>query len=89
MVRISKKDFDFARILLKDKERLYYCVHFCHQAIEKLLKAVIQEYTDKIPLRTHNLPKLLKQGGLKSPKEKEEFLLTLNPHYVKIGRAHV
>ena len=79
---LAKNDFDFAETLTKNKKRLYYCAHFCHQAIEKLLKAAVQEYTEKIPLRTHNLPKLLEQSGLKISRKQKEFLLRLNPHYI-------
>lgn len=79
---LAKNDLDFARSLLDDKERLYYCVHFCHQAIEKILKAAVQEFTNEVPLRTHNLQKLLKQSELEFSKNQTEFLLRLNPHYI-------
>lgn len=79
---LAKNDLDFAESLLGQKTRRYYCVHFCHQAIEKLLKALIQEKTNEIPLRTHNLLNLVRQSDLRVSREKEIFLLRLNPHYI-------
>lgn len=79
---LAKNDLDFAGSLLGQKSRRYYCVHFCHQAIEKMLKALVQEYTDELPLRTHNLINLANQTGLDITEDKKEFLLRLNPHYI-------
>jgi len=79
---LAKNDLDFAKSLKDKKTRSYYCVHFCHQAIEKILKAIVQEFTDEIPLRTHNLINLVKQSDLKLSKERENFLLRLSPHYI-------
>lgn len=81
-IELAKNDLDFAETIFSGKARKYYCVHFCHQAIEKILKALVQEYTDELPLRTHNLTSLLKQTGLEIPDKKREFLLRLNPHYL-------
>ena len=63
--------------------RAYYAAHFCHQAIEKMLKAVIAEKTDKIPLPTHNFKLLLDQAKLHDfPEKGKEFIFSMMPHYI-------
>jgi HEPN domain-containing protein len=54
----------------------------CHQAIEKMLKALIVELKRKAPSKSHNLRDLAKEAGLKIPKTWETFLFNLNPHYI-------
>ena len=57
--------------------------HFCHQAIEKLLKAIITECTDEIPLPTHNFKLLLDQAQIKNLSEaQKKFIFSLTPHYI-------
>lgn len=79
---LAKNDLEFAAEILSNKRRPHYAAHFCHQAIEKLLKAIIQERTDEMPLRTHNFKLLCKQAGLELPASKMEWLLELSPHYL-------
>jgi len=62
---LAENDLALAKDLLKKKGRYYYAAHFCHQALEKMLKAVIAERTSAIPLPTHNFKLLLDQSGLK------------------------
>ena len=52
-LELATNDLLFAKDLLNKKSRAYYAAHFCHQAIEKLLKAIISEHTDEIPFPTH------------------------------------
>jgi HEPN domain-containing protein len=82
-VTLAENDLSLARDLLKKKGREYYAAHFCHQAIEKMLKAVISEKTDKIPLPTHSFKLLLDQSGLRDiPDKTKEFLFSMTPHYL-------
>ena len=82
-VRLAENDLSLAKDLLNKKGRAYYAAHFCHQAIEKMLKAVISERTDKIPLPTHNFKFLLDQSGLKDiPEQKKKFIFSMTPHYI-------
>ncbi len=82
-VRLAQNDLSLAKELLQRKGRAYYAAHFCHQAIEKMLKAVISEKTDKIPLPTHNFRILLDQAALKNiPDKTKEFLFSMTPHYI-------
>ena len=64
-IGLAENDLALAKDLLKKKGRYYYAAHFCHQALEKMLKAVIAERTSAIPLPTHNFKLLLDQSGLK------------------------
>jgi HEPN domain-containing protein len=82
-VKLAENDLSLAKELLVNKSRAYYSAHFCHQAIEKILKAVISEKTDKIPLPTHNFQILLDQAGLKDiPLKKKQFIFSMMPHYI-------
>lgn len=82
-VTLAKNDLTLAHDLLKRKSRYYYAAHFCHQSLEKMIKAVIAERTNTIPLPTHNFKLLLDQSGLKDvPNEIKEFLFSMIPHYI-------
>jgi len=82
-LELAKDDLMFASELLPKKGRAHYAAYFCHQAIEKLLKAIITERTGKVPLPTHNFKILLEQASLLDlPYEKKAFLFGLMPHYI-------
>jgi HEPN domain-containing protein len=79
---MAQNDLDFANDILRNKQRPFYAAHFCHQAIEKILKALVQERTGEVPPKTHNFTLLRKHAGLKLPAEMSDMLLTLSPHYL-------
>lgn len=80
---LAVNDLTLAKELLERKNKVYYSAHFCHQAIEKLLKAIISEYTNEIPLPTHNFKILLDQAKLKDiPQDKKRLIFSLTPHYI-------
>jgi len=80
---LATNDLVLAKELLHRKTKVYYTAHFCHQAIEKLLKAIISERTDRIPLPTYNFKILLEQGGIMDmPEDKKKFIFSLTPHYI-------
>ena len=80
-LRLAENDLSLAKELLNKRGRAYYSAHFCHQAVEKILKAVIAEKTDRIPLPTHNFKLLLDQVELQDlPIEKKEFIFSMTPH---------
>jgi len=58
--------------------RYIYTIFMCQLAIEKILKAKVQEITDKIPPRTHNLRYLIKLSGLEPNEETFEFISKLS-----------
>lgn len=79
----AKADLEAAEVLLNSgKTHWSYqlCVLHCHQAIEKILKTIIVENGDEVK-KVHNLIFLLEESKLKIPKEFNEFIENLNPHY--------
>lgn len=82
-LELATNDLALAKELLGRKGKVYYAAHFCHQAIEKLLKAIISEHTNEIPLPSHNFKILLDQAKLRNiPEDKKRFIFTLTPHYI-------
>lgn len=82
-VTLSKNDFSLAKDLAKKKGRYHYSVHFCHQALEKMIKAVISEKTKLIPYPTHNFKILIDQTNIKDfPNDLKIFLVSMAPHYI-------
>lgn len=54
--------------------RYPYTAFFCHLAVEKALKAKVQEVTGKTPPKIHDLIALLKLVGLTPPAELLDFI---------------
>lgn len=73
----SEYDFTTAQHMLKTG-RYVYVVFMCHIAIEKILKAIVAEVTDKIPPKTHNLVYLIKLANLSIPQEFFDFIAKIN-----------
>lgn len=83
-LELAINDLELAKELLQRKGKVYYATHFCYQAIEKLLKAIVTEYNDEIPLPTHNFKILLKQARIQDiPEEKKRFIFGFMSHYIK------
>ncbi len=82
-LELAENDLELAGELLNRKRKIYYAAHFCHQAIEKLIKAIISHRTGEIPVPTHNFKILLDQANLKDLLEdKKRFIFSLTPHYI-------
>lgn len=79
---LAENDLEFAGQILANKQRPYYACHQCHQAVEKILKAVVQHKTGQIPPRTHNLKTLAELAKVELPSEQDTFLLKLSAHYI-------
>jgi HEPN domain-containing protein len=73
----AEYDLLTAQAMLNTK-RYIYVIFFCHLAVEKLLKALTQETTGKIPPKTHDLSVLVKLSGILVPKEHASLLARLN-----------
>ena len=59
------------------------CAFHCHQAVEKLLKAIIVAETRKRPPYLHNLRLLLEQSsGFEPPEGVVRKLVKIEPHYL-------
>ena len=90
MKKVTKKWLDFARADLEAAEVLLnsgkthwsyqLCVLHCHQAIEKILKTIIINQGKEIK-RIHDLIILLGDSNVKLPKNLQEYIDELNPHY--------
>lgn len=81
-LELAENDMEFAEQIIRNKQRPYYACHQCHQTIEKVIKAIIQEKSGEIPPRTHNLMTLIKLTGMSPSEGQIKFLLRLNPHYM-------
>lgn len=81
-LELARRDLAFAKENLNSRNFRSYSPHFSHQAIEKLLKALIVVKTDQIPPYIHNLVRLAHLAKIKLPKYYQDILAGLNPHYI-------
>lgn len=71
---------EFATYDLESAEHLFYCgkhvyaLYFCHLALEKILKAKIEDAGKKAPLEKHNLRELVDLSGLVLPRDMLIFM---------------
>lgn len=77
----AQYDLETARAMLKTG-RYLYVAFMCQQAIEKLMKGIIQERTDKTPPYSHRLDTLLNIVELPVDSKKESFLGLLTRYYI-------
>ncbi len=61
-----------------ETNRYVYVIFMCHMAIEKALKAVVCEETDKVPPKTHDLIHLTGLGKIKLPLDLLDFIGMIN-----------
>lgn len=61
---LAVDDLDSAEIMLEKKKKFLQSGFYCHQTIEKILKAYIWYTREEEPPYTHNLMKLAEAGGL-------------------------
>lgn len=71
-------------IYLFEGRRYSATVYYCHQALEKILKAAIVEFKNKVPPKIHQLERLAKEAGLKLPKDWDEDLAEITRHYWRV-----
>jgi HEPN domain-containing protein len=79
-IEFAKEDLRNAQILF-EKKSFKGCSWHCHQAIEKILKAIIIQ-KGKRPRKIHDLIELLKDTKIKLPEDLMNFLEELNLHYL-------
>lgn len=59
--------------------RYLYVVFMCHLAIEKMLKAILeQKYPEDVPPKTHNLIHLAQRTGIIFPEKLKDFFQRIN-----------
>ncbi|MFQ6083165.1 MAG: HEPN domain-containing protein [Candidatus Aminicenantia bacterium] len=73
----AKYDFETAEHMF-NAGRYIYTIFMCHLALEKILKAKVEEITGKTPPKTHNLRYLIKLSGLEPPEDIFNFLSKLS-----------
>lgn len=71
-------------IYLYEGRRYSACVFFCHQALEKILKACVVEFANKLPRKIHQLDSIVRDAGLKLPKGWEEELAEITRHFWRV-----
>jgi len=70
-------DIDTAKQMFRTK-RYVYVIFMCHLAIEKALKAIICEETNKFPPKTHDLILLTNLGKVEFPDDLLNFIGMIN-----------
>ena len=65
-IALADYDIETARHMLVT-ERYLYVIFLCHLALEKLLKAHVAEFTQTVPIKTHDLIYLVKKCELELP----------------------
>lgn len=61
-----------------ETSRYVYVIFMCHMAIEKALKAIVCEETDKVPPKTHDLIYLTGLGKVKLTPDTLDFIGMIN-----------
>ena len=75
-VRYAETDLEAAAVAL-DHDLLRISLFHCHEAVEKVLKAIWVEWRDEEPERTHNLPYLASELAIELSDAQREFLRRL------------
>jgi HEPN domain-containing protein len=84
MKKEVKNWLDSAQYDLETAERMFetgryiYTIFMCHLALEKVLKAKVEERTDATPPKTHDLEHLVGLAGLSPAQDTEEFIVELS-----------
>ena len=77
----AEYDWETATVMMSSR-RYLYVAFMCQQAIEKILKGVIQRETDKLPPYTHNLVALTENCSVRFSEEQLDFLALLTRYYL-------
>jgi len=73
----AKYDLETAQYLF-DAGRYIYTIFMCHLAIEKILKAKVEEITSKTASKSHNLRYLVKLSSIEPHEDMFNFLSKLS-----------
>ncbi|MEK7680521.1 MAG: HEPN domain-containing protein [Patescibacteria group bacterium] len=84
-VEFVDNDIKVANLLFKHGQKMGFAyqatVFHCHQAIEKMLKAILTDQGKEAP-KIHNLVRLLALTGLNIKSEIKDVVENINPHYL-------
>lgn len=76
---LAQVDYDVATAeQMLHTGRYIYVIFMSHMALEKALKALVTEETQKLPPRTHNLIDLAQRARVVLSQEQQDFLGKLN-----------
>jgi len=76
---IDMVDYDLITVKqMFETGRYVYVIFMCHMAIEKALKAIVCEETDKVPPKTHDLIYLTGLGKVKLNPDLLDFIGMIN-----------
>jgi HEPN domain-containing protein len=76
-IALADYDLDTARHMLTTG-RYLYVVFLCHLSLEKMLKAHVNEVTQSVPTKTHDLIHLVKKCEFEMPEAFLDFLGKIN-----------
>lgn len=80
---INQADYDLATAqAMLNTKRYLYVAFMCQQAVEKLIKGVIQEKTGRTPPYSHNLSMLLKMADISGSDVYLTLLDSLTGYYI-------
>ena len=81
---LAQVDYDIATAEhMLHAGRYIYVIFMSHMALEKALKALVTEETQKLPPRTHNLIDLAQRAQVVLSQEQQDFLGKLNSVVVR------
>ena len=76
---LAQVDYDLATAeRMLHAGRYIYVVFMSHMALEKVLKALVTEETQKLPPRTHNLIDLAQRAQVVLSQEQQDFIGKIN-----------
>lgn len=81
--KLAQDDYKNAQLLWRNR-RYGATTFFCQQAVEKLLKAYIVEYRNKVPTKTHRIEVLVKDSGLDLTEIDAPNLAELSKAYIRV-----
>ena len=73
-LELSDYDFKTAEAML-NSQRFLYVGFMCHQAVEKMLKAVFVKKIEEIPPFTHSLSQLIRKLGFEKFMTEKQFTI--------------
>jgi len=76
-IKSAEYDLNTAEFMLKSG-RYIYVIFMCHLSMEKMLKAIVTEITQKISPKSHNLIYLFKLGNIQLSSELFNFIAKIN-----------
>jgi HEPN domain-containing protein len=71
-------------LYLYQGSRYSSAVFLCHQALEKILKACVVEFSNKVPSKIHQLDRIAKEAKLVLPKSWPQELAEITRHFWRV-----